>query len=153
MSLGLNCTASHVNVLRGTRWGCKEASRQKIKYPFNIRRRITKIRFTFAGVAFVIMGTFCSDDSFVFSFQDCGTFYLTVFCATPMDTVSSWVFLVIWVAVVKCNFFASVWFYNLNLHFGTSDRCCYWNTEWLEIFTQFRLQLGANCVIFLLSVC
>ena len=31
-------------------------------------------RFTFAGVAFVIMGTFCFVDSFVFSFQDCGTF-------------------------------------------------------------------------------
>ena len=31
-------------------------------------------RLTFAGVAFVIMGTFCFDDNFVFSFQDCGTF-------------------------------------------------------------------------------
>ena len=33
-SLRLNCTASHVNVLRRTPGGCKEASRQKIKYPF-----------------------------------------------------------------------------------------------------------------------
>ena len=95
----------------------------------------------------------CFDDSFVFSFQDCGTFQLIIFCATPVDTVISWLFLIIWVAVVKCNFFASVWFYNLNLHFGTSDRCCYWNTEWLKIFTQFRLRLGANCVNFLSSVC
>ena len=110
-------------------------------------------RFTFAGVAFVIMGTFCFYDSFVFSFQDCGIFQLIIFCATPVDTVISWLFLIIWVAVVKCNFSASVWFYNLNLHFGTSDRCCYWNTEWLKIFTQFRLRLGANCVNFLSSVC
>ena len=29
MSLGLNCIASHVNVLRRTPGGCKEASRQK----------------------------------------------------------------------------------------------------------------------------
>ena len=34
MSLGLNCTASRVNVLRRTPGGCKEASRQKIKHPF-----------------------------------------------------------------------------------------------------------------------
>ena len=92
-------------------------------------------------------------NSIVFSFQDCGTFQLIIFCATPVDTVIGWLSLIVWVAVVKCNFSASVWFYSLNLHFGTSDRCCYWNTEWLKIFTQFRLRLGANCVNFLSSVC
>ena len=127
--------------------------RENFRNKFSIRshwfsgQKIASGGNTFAGV---IMGTFCFDDNFVFSFQDCGTFQLIIFCATPMDTVNSWLFLVIWVAVVKCNFSASVWFDNLNLHFGTSDRCCYWNTEWLKIFTKFRLRLAANCVSFLL---
>ena len=36
MSLGLNCTTSHVNVLRRTPEGCTEASQQKINCTFSI---------------------------------------------------------------------------------------------------------------------
>ena len=34
--LGINCTASHVTVLRRTLGGFKEASRQKVKNPFSL---------------------------------------------------------------------------------------------------------------------
>ena len=103
-------------------------------------------RFTFAGVAVVIMGTASFDDNFRFGLQDCEAFWLVIFRATPMDAVFSNLGLVIWVSGMLCIFLP---LFDSRLLFGMSVMLWFCKTE-LNGFTfkHFYVWVGVKYVNF-----